>query len=228
MESGLAWLTEQALSGNLDQNFFWIGPDYGACATAQNLLKSALTPGSYTIPNRSTAIVLINGVVVSFRNADNTNTLYSDSVFAMVVDQAIHISDRAWKAIGETLANTHAPARILSTVAAKDNWFNELARRAETQQTAELAWYRFTALDALEEGLIKQSDIDYARATLPDHIFRALYLAQPYDDRIEAAHKAGDPKLMSDQELAIIANLDPEKIASISDEVLSRLAESAT
>lgn len=224
VESGLAWLIEKAFAGTRDQNFWWVGPDFSACNIAQTILRSGLTPGSFTIPGRAPATVLINGATIHFRNADNIGLLYSDSVFACVVDQAVLIHEKAWSALRDTLANTRAPVRIISTVAGRDNWFHNLARRAESGDEKDLIYTRFNALDALEEDILSQDDIDYARASLPDHVFRALYLAQPYDDRIESAYKANDPKLMTDAELAIIAGLDPQTIGDVSSSFLEELA----
>lgn len=209
VEAGLAWLTERAFEGNQDQEFWWIGPDYGSGASANALLRSALTSGSYTVPGRSLSLTLINGATISFKNAELPNTLHSDRCMAAIIDRAVDIPERSWLAIRDTIATTLAPARIISTVAGKDNWFNELARRAEAAEDNSIGYSRFSCLDAIEEELLTQADIDYARATLPDHSFRALYLAQPYDDRVESAHRARDPKLLTDAELAIIAGLDP-------------------
>ena len=227
VETGLAWLAEQAFLGKQDQNFWWVGPDFSSCANAMTLLRSALSPGSYAVPGRQAAMIFPNGAILWFRSGENTSALYSDSTYAAVVDNAIHLPEKSWQALRETLANTRAPARLISTVAGRDNWFNALARQAERGEAPDTTYARFTALDLLEEGLLTQADLDYARATLPDHIFRALYLAQPYDDRIEAAHKASDPKLMTDAELAIIAGLDPAELLRISDEVLHRICAEA-
>jgi hypothetical protein len=223
VESGLAWLTERAFAGTVDQNFWWVGPDFSACAQALITLKNALSPGSFTIPSRTPALTLLNGAMLHFRPAENPNVLYGDSVYACVLDQAVHVSEKSYRALQETLANTRAPWRITSTVGGRANWFNELARESEDDPTSGIFYTRFNALDACEAGLLAQEDIDYARATLPDHMFRALYLAQPYDDRIEAAYKASDPRIMRDEELAIIAGLNPESINSISDGELLKL-----
>lgn len=190
------------------------------------ILKKALTEGSYTQVSRAAALVLLNGATIWFRSAENIASLYSDSVSAAVIDNATQIPEKAWLALRETLANTRAPVRIISTVAGRDNWFNEMARRVETEPEPELNYAKFSALDAIEEGIMSSADLEYARATLPDHIFRAMYLCEPYDDRVEAAHRAADPRMMTDEELAIIAGLDPSVISSISDETLETIARS--
>lgn len=227
VESGLAWLAERAYTGAKDQNFWWIGPDYGATMGSLGLFKNAMTSGSYTQLTRSTAVLTIAGTTIRFISAENTSALYSDSVFAAVIDQAAKIPESAWYALRETLANTRAPVRIISTVEGRANWFNALARQAEAEPSEHQAWLRYNALDAIADGLMTSDDLDYARATLPDHIFRAMYLAEPYDDRIEAAHRATDPKLMTDEELAIIANIDPARLNEIADETLAALAQLA-
>jgi hypothetical protein len=228
LEAGLAWLASRAFVGEKDQQFWFIGPDFGACVSAMNTLKGALTPGSFTPAQRAPAFNLINGSSLFFKSAENINALFADAVFAAVIDQAIHVPEKAWSALQRTFANTHTPLRVLSTVAGRANWFYDFARQVERDNTSEPERYffsRFSCYDALEAELIEQEDIDYARATLPDHVFRALYLAEAYDDRIEAAHKAADARLMTDTELAIIANIDPNELDAISDEELASLAQ---
>lgn len=185
-----------------------------------------MTAGAYATIPRSMTLSLISGATISFRSAENHPSLFADNVAAMVIDNAALMVEKSWLALRETLANTSAPARIISTVANRSNWFNEIARRAEADPTPDFVHFRFTALDAIAEGILTVSDLDQARLTLPDHIFRSMYLCEPYDDRVEAAHRAADPRLMTDEELAIIAGFDPAAIASIPDADLERLVQS--
>lgn len=226
VESGLAWLAERALSSvnPPKESFWWIGPDYSATIASLGLFKAAMTPGTYEQQVRSTNLKLINGATLSFKSAENTSGLYADDVAAAVVDNAVKIPEKAWYALRETFANTRAKYRIISTVEGKANWFNGIARQAESEPSENLAWVRFTVLDARDAGLISQEDLDFAQASLPNHIYRAMYLAEPYDDRIEAAHRASDPRLMFDEELAIIANIEPSRLDETSDEELRVLA----
>lgn len=227
LEAGLAWLASLAFLGAKDEQFWFISPDFGSSVAAMNALKGALTPGSFVPAQRAPAFNLINGASLVFKSSENTNALYADSVRAAVIDQAINVPEKAWSALQRTFANAQTPLRVLSTVAGKANWFYEFARQAESGNgSAPDRYYfsRFSCYDALEAEILDQSDIDYAQATLPNHVFRALYLAEAYDDRVEAASRAADPKLMTDAELAMLANIDPEMLDMISDEELASLA----
>ena len=221
----MAWLVERAFGGLKDQNFWWIGPNYAAVMTGLQILKSALTVGSYTQLARSSAMVLINGATIWFKSSESVYSLYSDSVSAAVVDNAVHIPEKSWEALRETLVNSQSPTRIVSTVAGRDNWFNLLARKAESEPTNQIGYSKFTSLDALFHNIISSDSISVAQSTLPSHIFRAMYLCEPYDDRVEAAQKAQDPRLMTDEELAIVAGLDPTMIATIDDPVLESITQ---
>lgn len=173
-----------------------------------NLMKTALTPGSYNTVQRAACFVLINGALLWFRDGSNPNAFVANNVYAIAVDQAVQIPAKTWTNVAQTAANTGAPIRVLSTVEGRENWWYDLARRAETESQSNPSLFhyeRFTSSDALAEGMISQEDVDYARASLPDHIFRALYNAEPYNDRVEAAHRARDPRLMTDEELILIA-----------------------
>lgn len=209
VEAELSWLIEQAIVGSADQQFWFVAPDYTSAIEALTLLKTILPPGSFESLPRAQGIQLINGASISFRSAENPPSLVSNTVYALVADNAAKMREQSWAVIQETITNTTAKARIVSTVSNTSTWFNTLARSAELDGGS-LLWTggKFTALDAIEAKILSKSDIENARSTIQPHIFRAMYLCQPYDDRVENAAKQNDPRLMTDEELALIAGID--------------------
>jgi hypothetical protein len=87
----------------------------------------------------------------------------------------------AWFALRSTLTETRGPVRLIGNVKGRRNWFFMGCRKAETGLTGH-AYAKLTAYDAVAGGVLKQEEIDDAKALLPDHIFRELYLAEPSDD----------------------------------------------
>ena len=209
VEAELTWLLECASLGHEGQLFWFIAPDYTAATEAMTYLKSTLSPGSFEPLLRTASLRLINGTTISFRSAENPTTLISNGVYALVFDNAAKTRDAAWDVVQGTITNTEAKARIVSTVGGTNNWFNRLCRSVEAPNSS-LIWShgRFTALDAIDADLMTQSDLDAARSTIPSHIFRAMYLCEPYDDRLGDAQRQDNPKLMTDGELALIAGID--------------------
>jgi hypothetical protein len=66
-------------------------------------------------------------------------------------------------------------------VKGRKNFFYKLARRAEGGEP-DMHYARITAYDAVEAGVLDKEEIEDAQRTLPDHVFRELYLAEPADD----------------------------------------------
>jgi len=56
-----------------------------------------------------------------------------------------------------------------------------MARRAEAGATG-MHYAKITCADAVEAGLIPQSEIEQAKMDLPDWVFRELYLSEPSED----------------------------------------------
>jgi len=70
---------------------------------------------------------------------------------------------------------------VIGNVKGRRNWAYRLARRAESGEP-DMHYARITAYDAIQAGVLAQSEIDDARAQLPASVFRELYEAEPSDD----------------------------------------------
>ncbi len=102
-------------------------------------------------------------------------------MWSCVIDEATRVREESWHAVRSTLTATRAPVRIIGNVKGRSNWVFPLARDAERGREG---WHyaRLTAYDAVEGGVLDAAEIADARDTLPDHVFRELYLAEPSDD----------------------------------------------
>jgi len=89
--------------------------------------------------------------------------------------------ETAWHALRSTLTATGGPARIIGNVRGRKNWAYQMARRAEAGATG-MHYAKITCADAVEAGLIPQSEIEQAKMDLPDWVFRELYLSEPSED----------------------------------------------
>lgn len=179
--SALVWLTEQAWHGSPGQNFWWVAPIYGQAKIAYRRLKRYLPAGTYQAGDAELTITLANGAVIWFKGADHPNSLYGEDVYAAVIDEASRCKDESWHAVRSTLTATRGPIRIIGNVKGRKNWAYQLARRAE-DGAPDLAYFRITAYDAVEAGILDAREIEDARRQLPEHVFRELYLAEPSDD----------------------------------------------
>lgn len=174
---------EQALGGKQGHNFWWVAPGYNQAEIAYRRIKLGLTPGSFVAYDTPTPrISTLVGTWLWFKSADNADSLYGEDVYAAVLDEASRISADAWHAVRSTLTATRGPIRVIGNVKGRKNWFYDLARKAEAGVSPNMHYAKITADDAVAAGVLDAEEIEDARQTLPDWIFRELYYAEPGDD----------------------------------------------
>jgi hypothetical protein len=179
----IAWLAEQAaINGGPGRNFWWVAPVYPQARIAYRRMKRALSPGIVVRTSDSDLeIGLINGSIIQFKTGEKPDNLYGEDVWAAVIDEASRVREDSWHAVRSTLTATGGPLRCIGNVKGRKNWFYALARRAE-HGAPDMSYHKMTAFDAVAGGVFKEAEIEDARAQLPEHVFRELYLAEPADD----------------------------------------------
>ena len=188
--SAISWIIEESLKGSDGDNYWWIAPGYNQSEIAYRRIKRGLTKGSFTAFDTPTPrIHMANGTWIWFKSGEDADALYGEDVYAAVVDEASRVKEDSWHAIRSTLTHTRGPIRIIGNVKGRRNWFFNLARRAEALMTEQpdpllrnMHYAKITADDAVAAGVLESEEIEDARETLPDRIFRELYYAEPSDD----------------------------------------------
>lgn len=178
----MVWLFEQAALGTGDgKNYWWVAPTYAVATIAFRRMKRAVPRHLYTANETEHTITLRNGAVIWFKGADKPDSLYGEDVYAAVVDEATRCKEDSWHAVRSTLTATRGPIRIIGNVKGRKNWAYQLARKAE-QGTPDMAYFKLTAYDAVEAGVLDADEVEDAKRLLPDDVFKELYLAEPNDD----------------------------------------------
>jgi phage FluMu gp28-like protein len=177
----LIWIIEQALQGMSDQDFWWVAPVYGQAKIAFRRLKAGLPRESYTANESDLTLTLINGARIVCKSAEKPDNLFGEDVYGSVFDEASRAREEAWHALRSTLTATRGKVRIIGNVKGRKNWAYKLARRAESGEPG-MSYAKITAYDAIDAGILDESEIEDARRQLPDNVFRELYLAEPSDD----------------------------------------------
>ena len=181
----LMWLLSRAWNGGKGE-YWWIAPTFAQSTMAFNRMVDWLQQGdpaknSWGVNLSVVRIVLSNGARITFKSADNADSLYGEDVQSAVIDEATRCSEASWHAIRSTLTATRGKVRIIGNVRGRKNWAFMLARRAELGER-DMAYFKLTAYDAVEGGVVDAQEIEDATRVLPDAIFRELYLAEPLDD----------------------------------------------
>lgn len=179
--TAMCWILEQALTGRVGWNYWWVAPIYATAKIVYRRLKRAIPAAMYRANDGDQTITLVNGAVIWFKGADKPDSLYGDDVHAVVVDEASRCKDEAWHAVRSTLTATEGLFVGIGNVKGRGNWFYKLCRRAEGGQLG-MAYSKIVAADAVAAGILKAREIDDARRALPENVFLELYEAQPSDD----------------------------------------------
>jgi hypothetical protein len=182
----IAWMVEQAINGQHGQNFWWVAPVSDQSLIAFNRMRGALPQYVYSVNMTSKIITLLNGARIWFKSGDKPNSLYGEDVYAAVIDEASRFKEEAYIAIRSTLTYTKGQIRIIGNVRGRKNWFFQMARRAEREQSlgiaGEMGYHKIVAADAVAAGVLDQREIDDARGQMPEAWFRELYYAEPSAD----------------------------------------------
>jgi phage FluMu gp28-like protein len=91
------------------------------------------------------------------------------------------MKDDAVDAVYSTTTRTRGPLRLIGNVRGRANRHYQWSRRGESGE-AGFGYHRITADDAVAAGVFDVADVDMARRSLPDAIFRELYYCEPADD----------------------------------------------
>jgi hypothetical protein len=183
----LVWLLTLAWNeGKENRSYWWVAPIAPQAKIAFRRLKRMLRqfdPAKFSWDTNETElrIDLKNGASIWFKGSDNPDTLYGEDVYGAVIDEATRCKEESFHAVRSTLTATQAPIKIIGNVRGRKNWAYKLARRAEAGEP-NMSYFKLTAYDAVAGGIVEASEVEDARRTLPDRVFRELYLAEPSDD----------------------------------------------
>lgn len=187
--ASIARIIEWGLVGNgsspvrAGQNYWWVAPVADQARIAFSRVKAGLSAGSFTSRESPTpSITLLTNTVLSFKSADNPDSLYGEDVYGAIIDEASRAKEEAWHAVRSTLTATRGPCVMIGNVKGKRNWFYEFCRRVEAGQEPNGQFRRITWRDAVEAGVLDLAEIDDARRNLPENVFKELYEAVAGND----------------------------------------------
>lgn len=176
------WIVELAWTSKPNRNYWWVAPVSTQANIAFDRIRLGLAKAKGMEVNKSERFIRCpSGGVIWFKSADKPDSLYGDDVYAAVIDEASRCKEDAWVAVRSTLTATRGKLRVIGNVKGRKNWAYRMARKAEAG-APDMSYHKLTAYDAAEAGVFPLAEIEDAKAVLPDHVFRELYLAEPSDD----------------------------------------------
>lgn len=158
----------------------WVSPVYSQANKVQKELMSAVgASGVVKSNNYSTnELELKNGSTIYFRSAERYDNIRGMTLDYAIIDEAAFIKDDAWsEAIKPTLLVRGKKVLFISTPKGK-NWFYELFQYGQSDDYPNYKSYKGSSYDT---PFISRDEIDDAKRTVPDAIFKQEYLAEFID-----------------------------------------------
>jgi len=159
---------------------FWVAPVYRQSSIAFDLVRNGLSKDAVAkISREDRRISLVNGSTIEFKSAQIPDTLRGFGVDFLVVDETAFLPRGLWEEVlRPSLADRKGRALLVGTPKGR-NWFYGLfARGRDGKQDG---WESFCFPTESNPNIAKD-EIDEARRTLPERVFRQEYLAQFTED----------------------------------------------
>jgi phage FluMu gp28-like protein len=158
---------------------WWVAPSYKMAFVGWRLVTqlAAQIPGA-EIRKQDQMVMLPGGGSVQIRSADNPQSLRGEGLDFLVMDECAFIPEAAWtEALRPALSDRLGGALFISTPKGR-NWFWRMFVRGQEDGDEWTSWQFPTSTNPY----IAHSEIEAARLSLPERIFRQEYLAEFIDD----------------------------------------------
>ncbi len=158
----------------------WVSPVYSQANKVQKELYAAIAKSGIVQSNNfsSNELILKNGSTIIFRSAERYDNIRGETLDYAILDEAAFMKDEAWtEAIKPTLLVRGKKALFISTPKGK-SWFYDLYQLGISSDHPNYKSYRGTSYDT---PYIDIEEIEEAKRTLPEKVFRQEYLAEFID-----------------------------------------------
>lgn len=173
----------------MNQNYFWLFNDNGCkCAWVSPIYKQAkkvfdemveafANTGMIKSNATELTITAINGSTLQFFSAERYDNIRGFTFDYLTIDEFAFIDSEAWtEVLRATVLVKGKKVLLISTPKGKNHFYQIYNLSHDNTQ------YKSFSMSSYENPLIDPKEIDDAKLTLPDHIFRQEYLAEFIDD----------------------------------------------
>lgn len=184
-QSGKTTLLEQLCLyytlNNPKMSVLWVAPVYSITKkTFSNLVNNLIDSGIIQDFSRADqSITFTNKSRIEFKSAQNYDNIRGGSYNYVFIDEFAYIDPDAWNmVIRQTLTVVGIKTFISSTPKGK-NLFYELAQRG---MSVDFEQYKYHYMNYLENPYYDLDEVDDAKRTLPEKIFKQEYEAEFMED----------------------------------------------
>jgi hypothetical protein len=155
---------------------WWVAPTYRQAYTPFEQAARALYPILKRKPNESNLkLVLKNDSVIEYRSGEDPENLRGDGPYFVVMDEIRKIKAKAWKEVlRPAVVDRQGSALFISTPNGHDWGYDMFLMGQDPHKT----WYGSLQLPSWENPFLPKEEIEEARNTLPDRVFRQEFGAE--------------------------------------------------
>jgi len=172
----LKWILED--NGSIGM---WVSPVYSQSKKVfQELTTTIGDTGLTKSVNKSElTITFINGSVLYFRSGEREDTLRGYTLDYLVIDEAAYIKNEVWTTVLRPTVLVRGKKVLFISTPKGKNWFYEIAMRGMSDDYPQYKTFHATSFDT---PFITQEELQEAKLSLPDSIYRQEILAEFIDD----------------------------------------------
>lgn len=157
----------------------WVSPVYKQAKKVfdETYKAFAKRPQIYRNVNKSDLIIeYVTGSSIQFFSAERYDNIRGFTFDYLICDEFAFIDEKAWTEVLRATVLVHGKKVLLISTPKGKNHFYQLHQLDGVNPQ-----YKSFTMTSYDNPIIKPSEIDDARITLPDHVFRQEYLAEFID-----------------------------------------------
>jgi len=154
----------------------WVSPTYKQAKKVSDELDKAFE-GLFTYNKSELTMKTPNGSQMQFFSSERYDNIRGFTFDFLIIDEAAHQQEEAWTEVLRATVLVKGKKVLLVSTPKGKNWFHTMFQLGLTDDN--YTSFKYTSYD---NPLIDPKEIDAAKETLPDHIFRQEYLAEFLDD----------------------------------------------
>lgn len=165
-----------------DYLVWWVAPTYTQAEIGFRKFLNVFPDELLSEDNisRQQRIVELPRGRIEFKSADRPDNLRGEGVDFLVIDEAAQIGQYAWEnALRPTLTDSEDSRMVAISTPKGRNWFHRIFAWGQSPDRPQYESWQFPTTD---NPFISKADVEEARDTLPDRVFRQEYLAEFIDD----------------------------------------------
>lgn len=154
----------------------WVSPVYKQSEKVFDEMVKAFAGSGLIKSNAQKLTIQVGDSSIQFFSAERYDNIRGFTFDYLICDEFAFIEEKAWtEVLRATVLVKGKKVLLISTPKGKNHFYNIYNLQGENEQ------YQSFTMTSYDNPLVNPSEIDDARRTLPDHVFRQEYLAEFID-----------------------------------------------